>query len=662
MKGMVSSLLAAVALPISTATLLAEASDPVRLASPSNPAYRTVQASSYDRRSIAPGQDSWFANDDFGGYVREESREGRREFVMADWTGPGALVRLWSANPVGTVRFYFDGEASPRLSGSLPDLLSGSLDPLTLPLGYRALRAGNSYWPLPFSKGLKITVEGPPEARLDRMYYLANARLYAAGTPVATWSASDVSAKERLSLARALRPLEAAVPFAVRSEAVVSPGARIEVSGRGTGPGMVERWGMSLAAEGRAGQDLRQAWHRLEGELSFDGRVTARAPMGAFFGSAVVPAEGRTWMASLAGTTGASRLPLPYRDSWKLAVVNRNPYPVRVTLGAEPVATGVASPWVLRGSWVNDFGSSRPFRDMVFLDASGGGRYVGTVMHIQNPSAMWWGEGDEKVWVDGEPFPSWFGTGTEDYFGYAWSDPNPFSALYHAQPASQLPNNRGHISNVRWHVLDDIPFARSLRFAMEMWHWDKTDSRFSGLSLWYGPPPASDAAAVSPGSLELLELGVRQLAGALEGEDLVRVGAAPGVVEAQRVFAQNSGGAQLWWRDAPVGSRLVLEVPSRRSGRFRLVMSLCFAPDYGRHEVFVNGASLGVRDFYSASLKWEEVDFGMVGLRSGVNLLEVVAQSPNPEAEPRNMFGLDYLLLAGGLTGSLLTKSSGTSF
>ena len=40
-----------------------------------------------------------------------------------------------------------------------------------------------------------------------------------------------------------------------------------------------------------------------------------------------------------------------------------------------------------------------------------------------NPVEAWWGEGDEKVFVDGEKFPSHFGTGTEDYYGYAWCWP-----------------------------------------------------------------------------------------------------------------------------------------------------------------------------------------------------------------------------------------------
>ena len=38
----------------------------------------------------------------------------------------------------------------------------------------------------------------------------------------------------------------------------------------------------------------------------------------------------------------------------------------------------------------------------------------------------WATKGDEKVYVDGETFPSHFGTGTEDYYGYAWGRYEPW--------------------------------------------------------------------------------------------------------------------------------------------------------------------------------------------------------------------------------------------
>ena len=61
--------------------------------------------------------------------------------------------------------------------------------------------------------------------------------------------------------------------------------------------------------------------------------------------------------------------------------------------------------------------------DWPFLKTEGAGRFVGLMLHVWNPRGAWWGEGDEKFFVDGEKFPSTIGTGSEDYFGYAWCCP-----------------------------------------------------------------------------------------------------------------------------------------------------------------------------------------------------------------------------------------------
>ena len=85
--------------------------------------------------------------------------------------------------------------------------------------------------------------------------------------------------------------------------------------------------------------------------------------------------------------------------------------------------------------------------DAQFLYTEGRGRYVGTSLHVYkeigtgDPAYQpdwWWGEGDEKFFVDGEKFPSWFGTGSEDYFGYAWGTWRPFDRPYHSQPYGQI--------------------------------------------------------------------------------------------------------------------------------------------------------------------------------------------------------------------------------
>ncbi len=75
-------------------SLLDQMTDLAGLASFPNPSYTCKQFSSYDRKAKSPDQD-WFANGDAGQYLRVEDRSGRKEYVMMDAKGPGAVVRIW---------------------------------------------------------------------------------------------------------------------------------------------------------------------------------------------------------------------------------------------------------------------------------------------------------------------------------------------------------------------------------------------------------------------------------------------------------------------------------------------------------------------------------------------------------------------------------------
>ena len=90
--------LAAGAEPITTGTLLDEMVDMVGLAGFPDPAYKTVQFSSYDRRSSVPGGPSWFANSD--GFGREPQPnfeavlvEPNEQGIPAPLEPPVALAR-----------------------------------------------------------------------------------------------------------------------------------------------------------------------------------------------------------------------------------------------------------------------------------------------------------------------------------------------------------------------------------------------------------------------------------------------------------------------------------------------------------------------------------------------------------------------------------------
>ena len=105
----------------------------------------------------------------------------------------------------------------------------------------------------------------------------------------------------------------------------------------------------------------------------------------------------------------------------------------------------------------------------------------------------WWGEGDEKIYVDGESFPSHFGTGTEDYYGYAWCWPGLFTHAYHSQSRCDGPANYGRTSVNRFHIIDRIPFTTDFKFDMELWHWTaKCQVNLAVVAYWYAKPGATD--------------------------------------------------------------------------------------------------------------------------------------------------------------------------
>ena len=174
---------------------------------------------------------------------------------------------------------------------------------------------------------------------------------------------------------------------------------------------------------------------------------------------------------------------------------------------------------------------TRPFHDWTYCDLKGKGVFVGDMLSVMNPVGGWWGEGDEKIFVDGEKFPSWFGTGSEDYYGYAWSDPTPFQHPYHNQTRCDGKGTGatfGHTSVNRFHILDAIPFEKSFRFDMECWHWDPNVTvNYAATSYWYARPGATD-------DFEPVDAKVLQnipsppppfkIEGALEGESLKVLG------------------------------------------------------------------------------------------------------------------------------------------
>ena len=123
--------------------------------------------------------------------------------------------------------------------------------------------------------------------------------------------------------------------------------------------------------------------------------------------------------------------------------------------------------------------------DWKFAHISGGrGILAGDVYTINNPFTEWPGEGDEKIWVDDESFPSHFGTGVEDYYSFCgyFRFHTPFSG----EPRLDASNFKGYNVHYRTRNLDAVPFDSRLRFDLEMLGWAQGDVSVRGTVFWYG--------------------------------------------------------------------------------------------------------------------------------------------------------------------------------
>ena len=105
---------------------------------------------------------------------------------MMDVDGPGAIVRIWSANPAGVLRLYLDGAERPALEAPMTDLLGGKFPGLPRPIAGEYSKGWNLYFPIPYARHCKVTSDK------GGFYYHVNYRTYAAGTKVESFQSDQI--------------------------------------------------------------------------------------------------------------------------------------------------------------------------------------------------------------------------------------------------------------------------------------------------------------------------------------------------------------------------------------------------------------------------------------------------------------------------------------
>ena len=492
------------------------------------PGEKQIQFSSYDRNAkIESGKKTdWFANADAGNYLGEEKKDNGVEYLMADYKGPGMITRIWSANPGrDRWRVYLDGSSTPVIDEPGEQLLSGKGKYFKEPFAGKRNMGYLLLFPIPFAKSCKMTLFTTAPKKPSR-YYQIDIISLPPDREVETFKLADLSANKIkiAQVAGAMVTLVPDLPSAwqqINISLELGPDEQKNLA-QLVGPGAVKM--VELQIRDPSKDKAREFLNLTVITAKFDElpKPAIYAPLGAFFGSTPGVNNYRSLASSIAwdGKTDTATLrsywPMPFKKSANFALANYSKKPLKLTgkIVVEKKQIPAAALYFHATYHFLDNHPTRPFADWTLLSAgSGSGRYVGSMLSVRNPDYFWWGEGDEKVYVDGENFPSIFGTGTEDYFSYAWG--TDYKKFDHADygmslaasqfwtlalvPTQVLPyrviplNERLEetCSQYRWHIMDQVPFSKSIKFDIEVWHWTPNISfDLQAVSYWYG-----DAAA-----------------------------------------------------------------------------------------------------------------------------------------------------------------------
>jgi autotransporter-associated beta strand protein len=457
---------------------------------------------------------NWGANNDGGGFISTQPDGG---IVLAEMTGPGCIWRIWSGQAgAGHVEIFLDGSNMPAVDLPFANFFNGTQSPFIYPsLSYMVCEGLDSYLPISYNVSCKVVAYGS----WGNGYFHFNYSTFPPGVTVPTFT-TNLTAIEQGALSNVdnffMNNL-GSDPAGVRSgetsttnSYAIAPGQSITALNF-AGQGAITAF--KVRVNGMPGPSEQwEALRALTVSMSWDGETNSSvwAPLGDFFGTAcgyipytALPLGMQTngWMYCY--------WYMPFATQAQIVIgnddsVTRN---VDVVITRAPLTQPISNlarfhaKWN-RGVYVTNNGRSPDYR---FLATSGQGRFVGLAMHVyQNVDVTpepWWGEGDEKFFVDGEKMPSWFGTGSEDYFGFSYGTPGYFSKAYHTQalaPPGTLyaPGNR---ALNRFHITDNVPFQASFEGCIEKWFYtNDLITTYGMMPYWYLTSGGSDPYSAIP--------------------------------------------------------------------------------------------------------------------------------------------------------------------
>jgi len=258
--------------------------------------------------------------------------------------------------------------------------------------------------------------------------------------------------------------------------------------------------------------------------------------------------------------------------------------------------------------------------DHVILNTIGRGNYIGTVYSVLQTQNGWFGEGDDRFYIDGQKNPSLQGTGTEDYFGDAWGF-REFGGAYHGVTRYEGPLKGDRVTAYRWHIQDPIRFSKSLKFTiehrgsnvdMEGKQLSSSNERADWISLvalWYQTPIVFSDSAMPPANKRIPPYRI-MLASALNMK------ATP-----DKITKQSDG---IHFTPGTPDGEIEFEFNIKQTGRYKISAILVDDLFGSKYQPLIDDQPAGpVLNMVSKGGDWAEYGFGYFNLAPGAHTFKL---------------------------------------
>jgi len=420
--------------------------------------------------------------------------------TLAEFDGPGVVTWVWSANPTGTLLLFIDKQEEPVLKMPFADFLAGKFLPVRTPYASVTSFGHNLHFPIVHANHCKLVLLVPRRADLSELYYQVAWHSLPSPSAVHPFDADELKqnselldylAERILTVSISNRPLSGNSTACKTTECSLERGEKVELF-QATGQKAIT----AIILTGNSKRDLAGLW--IDGFC--DGNKTMHIPLHMLAGVSSNVEDTQSLPATVNGRQITLRWFIPFSTDCQLWVSNTTSQACNVTVDVWTKPIDAARyPLRFHANFIQNTGIKTDGGNILTLaEAPGPGRIVGTVLGVDSRSDVWWGEGDHLIWLDDASRPAWHGTGTEDYFGFAWCSQGIFHHPFRGQ--TYIAGSQSHrIAHMhRYHILDQLIFQRWGKFQFEAWGLGKGDMDWTSSILWYSPVSPHISLASAP--------------------------------------------------------------------------------------------------------------------------------------------------------------------